>query len=161
MRLIPYILYLLLIALHQVILADVTSVYGATINLAAFLVLAVAVYKTEVAVAWFGFAAGIMLAAGLPLQMGWHALVLVVLGMAAFHVRERLNLDSLYAKLLLMFVGILLHNVLVILISQANGFLYLLWSSALPGAIYTSLVAMVYFAFKEGLITYQRLKTIF
>ena len=161
MRVIPYFLYLLLIALHQVILSDVTSVYGVTINLAAFLVLAVAVYKTEVAATWFGFAAGVTVAAGLPLQMGWHALVLVVLGMAAFHVRERLNLDSLYAKLLLMFGGILLHNVFVILINQADGFLFLLWSSALPGAAYTCLVALVYFAFKDGLITYQKLETIF
>jgi hypothetical protein len=46
-RLIPYLLYLLLVGLHQVILKDVTMIYNATINLPAFLVLAIAIYKSE------------------------------------------------------------------------------------------------------------------
>jgi hypothetical protein len=87
--------------------------------------------------------------------------VLAFVGLTAFHVRERLNLDSLLAKLLLMFGGIFFHNIAVLIIDQAGGFLYLLGANALPGAVYTSLLALLFFGFKEGLFTYQRLKAIF
>ncbi|HUV30997.1 MAG TPA: rod shape-determining protein MreD [Acidobacteriota bacterium] len=161
MRLIPYILYLFVLGMHEVIWRDVTSIFGVSINLAAFLVMAVTLYKSDVISVWFGFAAGLVLAAGLPQSFGWHALALALVAQVAYTVRARLNLDSLFAKLLLMFCGILLHNVLVLLIDQAGGFPYLLFANALTGAVYTSILAMLFFAFKEGLVTYQKLKAIF
>jgi len=161
MRLLPYILYLLLIAMHEVIWRDVTAVYGATINLPAFLVLAVALYKSELTTSWFGFIAGLMLAAGMPDRFGWHALVMAVVGLTVFHVRERVNVESLWTKCLLMFSGILLHNLLVILINQPGGFLHLLWYSALTGAVYTSVLAFMFFLVKDGQVTAEKIKSIF
>jgi len=161
MKAIPYVFYLALIAMHQVIWRDVTSIFGVTINLTAFLVIAVALYKTETIAAWFGFGAGLLLAAGRPDVIGWHALILAFLGLTAFHVRERLNLDSLYAKMLLVASGVLLHNILETLVDQTQGLLYLLWSSAIPGALYTCILALLFFSIKEGHITIQKLKAIF
>ena len=161
MRIIPFILYLFLIAMHEVISSDLTTVYTAVINLPALAVLLVATYKSEVVSIWFGFAAGVVIAAGMPDLMGWHALILSVLGLTAFHVRERLNLDSLYAKLLLILGGVLVHNVLVLIVTRSDEFLYLLWSRALVGGILTSLVAWFFFLIKEGHITYAKMKALF
>jgi len=94
-RIIAYILYLLLIGMHMVIWKDVTSIFDVVINLPACLVLLVALYKDEVPVTWFGFLAGLVAAAGMPMHIGWYALLMAALALAASFVKERLNLDSL------------------------------------------------------------------
>ena len=161
MRVIPYIIYLLIIGLNQVVLRDATSVYGASLNLAAFLVVAVALYKSEVSAAWFGFAAGIVASAGEPQLIGWYALIFALLGIIAHNVKERVNLESLYSKLLLIFGGVLIENVVALLIVGPNAFFYRLWSVALTGTVYTVVIALVFFLFKEGIVTAQRIRSIF
>jgi rod shape-determining protein MreD len=161
MKVIAYILYLFLIGLYQVIFRDITGIYGASINLAAFIVLAVAIYKSELAAAWFGFAAGVVLAAGNPPLMGWQALSLSLLGVLAYNVKERLNLESLYAKILLIFGGVFLHNVVTLIIDGGDAFLYRLVSESLTGAIYTSALAIVFFIFKEEVVTPAKVKSVF
>lgn len=160
-RVIPFILYLLLIALHGVMLRGITTVFTAEINLAALIALMVAVYKPELEATWFGLAAGLVLAAGMPDLIGWHALWLAGLGLLAYHARERLNLDSLYAKLLLILGGILLHNILVLITFGAEDFWFLLVTAALPGAVYTTLIGWLFFLVKEGRITWTRIKALF
>ena len=161
MRVIAYILYLLLIGMHVVIWRDVTSVWGVVINLPACLVLLVALYKEEVPVTWFGFLAGLVAAAGTPDRAGWYALLMAVLALAACFVRERLNLDSLKAKLLLVLGGVFVHNVAGLIISGTDGFFLLLATSALTGAVYTTLIAWLFFLFKEGKLTVEKVKSIF
>ena len=161
MRLIAYFLYLLLIGLHLVVIRDVTSILGVVINLPAALVLLFALYKDEVPVTWFGFAAGLVAAAGLPDLMGWYALIMAVLALAACFVRERLNLDSLKAKLLLVLGGVFVHNLVGLIISKTDGFLVLVATSALAGAVYTTLIAWLFFLFKEGKLTVAKIKAIF
>lgn len=160
-RVTPFILYLVLIAMHEVILREATAISTARIDLPGLLVLVVAMYKPELVSTWFGFAAGLVMAAGNPDLFGWHALTMAALGLAAFHVRERLNLESLYAKLVLIAGGILVHNTLSLLIIGGAGFLYLFRASALTGAVYTTVVAWVFFLFKEKKITYQKVRAIF
>jgi len=161
MRTIPYLLYLLLIAFYVVILRDLVSIWGVSINLPAFIAIAVALYKSELTALWFGFVAGVVLAAGTPTAMGWHALSLSIIAVMIYHARARLNLESLKAKFLLMFGGVLLHNILVVVIGQADGFGYLVWTAALPGAAYTAVAGGLFFAFKERRITYRKLRAIF
>jgi rod shape-determining protein MreD len=160
-RLIPYLLYLLLVGLYQVILKDVTQVYNAAINLPAVLVLAVAIYKSETSATWFGFLVGVVMAAGMQYRVGWHALILAALALAAFHFRQRLNLDSMYSRVLLITGGVLAHNVLSLAVDQPQAFIYQLWSNALLGAVYTALLVWVFFLFKDGKITFRKLKAIF
>ncbi len=160
-RVLPFILYLWLIALHQVIIRDGTAIFTAEINLPAFLVLAVAIYKSELVSAWFGFAAGLVTAAAEPSLLGWQALAMGIMGIAAFHFRERINVESLYAKLLLIVAGVFLHNLFSILVRGREGFFYLLLVSAFPGAVYTMIIAWVFFLFKEKKITFQKVRAIF
>ncbi len=160
-RLIPYLLYLWLIGMHEVFFADVSSIYGVSINLPALMVLMVAMYKSEITALWFAFVVGAVAYAGYPEMMGWHVLILVVLAMALFHLKERINLDSLTAKLLLVAGGIVLDNIAVLLLSRSDGFFMLLLTKGLPGVVYTALIAWVFFLFKEGRITLSKLKTIF
>lgn len=161
MRILPYLLYLLLIAMWVVVFQDITHIYRAGINLPMFIVLAVALYKEELQATWFGFAAGVVAFAARPELIGWHALIMAAIGLAAANVKVRLNLESLKAKLLLIVGGVLVHNVLVVLLNRAQEFLPMLWSSALPGALYTMVVAWVFFLFREGLITRERIKAMF
>lgn len=161
MRILPYLLYLLLISFWVVILRDGTALFGATINLPAFLVLAVALYKDDLAAVWFGFFVGVIGAAATPQLMGWLALVTAGLGLVASFVKVRLNLDSLKAKILLIAGGVLVHNILTLAIIQPENFWSLLVVSGLGGTVYTTVLAWLFFLVKEGLITYQKVKSIF
>jgi len=161
MRAVPYLLYLLLIAMHQVIWRDVTSIFGVEINLTAFMVVLVALYKTEMIAVWFGFLAGVVMASGNPAMIGWHAFALAVLGLIAYHVSERLNLESLYARLLLVSGIVFIHNFLKLLIDQTGDLFYLFGTSVITGALYTTILALLFFAIKERKITVQRLKAFF
>jgi len=160
-RIVPYILYLLLIALHVIILDDATRIYAAWINLPALIVLLVAVYKNDLTAAWFGFFAGLIWAGGLPSQIGWYALTMAAVALAACFVRERLNLDSMRAKYLLVLGGVLVHNMILLIISQSDAFLQLLWANVLLGALYTSVAGWLFFLIKEGRITVRRVKALF
>jgi cell shape-determining protein MreD len=160
-RLIPYLLYLWIVGMHQVFLSDVTSIYGVSINLPALMVLLVAIYKSEITALWFAFVVGAVAYAGLPQIMGWHVLILVILAMAVFHFRERINMESLKAKLLLVAGGIVLDNIAVLVLSRSDGFLMLLLTKGLPGVVYTALIAWLFFLFKEGRITLSKIKAIF
>lgn len=160
-RTLPFVLYLMLVGLHIVVIDNATAIYTARINLAAMIVLAVAIYKPELVATWFGFAVGLVLAANSPALIGWHALWLAGLGLVAYRAREKLNLDSLYAKLLLIVGGVLLHNILILFTTGAVDFWYQLAVVALPGAIYTALPAWLFFLFKEGRITLAKIKALF
>jgi len=160
-RVIPFILYLLLIAMHEVIVRDATTIYSAAIDLPGLLVLVVAIYKPEIVCTWFGFAAGLVLAAGRPDLFGWHALAMAALALATYHFRERLNLESFYSKLVLILGGVLLHGTLGLAINGGAGFLYLWLVSVLPSAVYTTAVGWVFFLFIEKKITFQKVKAVF
>ena len=160
-RALPFVLYLLLAGMHIVVIDNATVIYTARINLVAMMVLTVAIYKPELVAVWFGFVMGLVLAASSPDLIGWHVLWLAGLGFVGYHTREKLNLDSLYAKLLLIVAGVLLHNILILLTNGATDFWYQLAVGALPGAVYTALPAWLFFLFKEGRITLAKIKALF
>ncbi len=160
-RFVPYLLYLWLLAMHQVFLSDLTSVFGVTINLAAFLVIGAALYKSETEVCWFGFFVGLVAYIGLVDSIGWFTLFMAFLGVIAYNVRTKMNLESVYSRLLVVFVGVLVHNIFVLTLSKSDNFFILLWSQAFTGAVYTTVIAWIFFLFKEGKITFQKFKAIF
>ena len=161
MRLFPYLLYLILISLHVVILADLTSIVGVKIDLAAFIILAVAMYKGELASLWFGFLAGLTAGATLPNAIGWFGLFGATLGLTANRFKDRINVDSFAAKLLMTFTGVVLFNLAVAAVIQSEGLGALWWRDVLAGALYTTIVAALFFAIKHGYLTGQRFKSIF
>lgn len=161
-RIIPFLLYLWLVAFHQVILTDATSIYGVVnINLPALVVLLVGLYKSELDACWFGFMVGLVAYAGTTNMMGWHALVMTAIGYLTFHARAKINLESLYSKLLLVLGGVMVHNIAVLIMSQSDGVFYLLATRVITGAVYTSVIAWIFFLFKEGKVTFQKFKAIF
>jgi hypothetical protein len=67
----------------------------------------------------------------------------------------------LWSKLLLVFAGVAVHNIVVLAMSRGDAVLLLLATRALTGAIYTSIIAWIFFLFSEGKITFQKFKAIF
>ncbi len=161
MRIIPFVLYLLLVAFWAVIFRDLVAVYDASINIPALAVLMVALYKQSLTAAWFGFVVGLVASAVQPEVMGWHGLLMAALALLASFLKIRLNLDSLQAKLLLVGGGVFLHNLLSLVVNQHQNFFSLVLTAGVLGAVYSTLAAWVFFLFKENLITYQRVKSIF
>jgi len=161
-RVIPYLIYLVLIAFHVVILQSATSIYTASIDFPALVVLAVAIYKDDIPATWFGFVAGLVaFAGGPPSQLGWQGLIMAALALVACQIRDRMNLESLRAKLLLVLAGILVHNTAVLLVSQADGFLLNLVTYVLAGSVYTAVLAWLFFLLKERILTAEKIRAIF
>ena len=161
MRILPYLLYLMMVAMHEVIWREMTAFYFVALNLPAMIVVIVAIYKSETTAAWFGFSAGLVIAAARPETMGWQALLLAIIAFAVFHIREKLNLESVYSKLLLIVGAILVHNIASIIINGTDRFFYMIWMYCLPSTAYSTLVAWVFFLFKEHKITSEKLKSVF
>lgn len=160
-RVVAFTAYLLLLAAHIVITRDMTMIYGVTINLTALLVLLVALYEGEFVTLWFGFVCGVVGMAGSPGMVGWQSLILAGLGLAGYHFRQRMNLESLYSRLLLVTFGVLAHNIMLVLGGDISTWLYRTLTVALPGTIYTGIVAWLFFLFKEERITFEKVRSIF
>ncbi len=161
MRILPYIIYLLIIALFKVVLQDLTTIYGVSINITALLVMIVAIYKSEIMALWFGAAAGLILSAGTPHLFGAYFLTTAALGIGTYHIRERLNLESLYSRLLLIFIGVIPYSISILMINSIDGFGYLLITNVFPGALYTTIIGWIFFLIKEGRITFLKIKSLF
>ncbi len=160
-KFIPYFLYFWIIAMHQVFLADVTSIFGAKINLAVLIVLLVSMYKSEITSVWFGLCVGIIGYAGITELSPWHVLVMASIALAAFHIKEKMNLDSLLARVSFIFCGVLVHNIIVLVLEVNDGFLIYVVRYALPGAIYTTIIGTIFFLIKDGVFTFDKTKSIF
>ncbi len=161
MRSIPYLIYLLLAAMHIVIVKDATAIYGVTISLPSLMLLLVALYKEETTALWFGFAVGIVTAVPTPELIGWYALAMSTLSVAAFQVRQRLNLDSIWSRLLYLLGGLVTAKALILMIQGTDNVLSVVLTGLLPSALYTSAAAVLFFLFKDRLLTFEKLKSIF
>lgn len=164
MRFIPYILYLLLIAFYRTNLINLFSIGPAEIYCTALIVLLVALNKDYLTTIWFGFAAGLIYDAPDPSYLGVHMLILVIVGMAASHAKDRLNLESIKSRLLLVLSGLFVYCIPYTLIYATSGsgeFFRLFFQVAIPSVIYSTALAWLYFMVQTGRLTYARLKSIF
>jgi hypothetical protein len=157
----PYLIYLTIIAGHHTLTSDITSIFGASINLAGIMVILVAVFKTEMAAIWFGFAAGLVVGTGQVPDMGWHTMSLALLGMASYHVKESMNIESLYSRVAVLLCGLIAHNLFMALALNSGDFIHLTWSWAIPGAIYSSLVAWLILMIRDGSLSPRSFRSIF
>ncbi len=158
---IPFILYLYLIALHSELTDSLIMVYWAHLNLAALLVSLVALYKSEIRAMWFGFAVGLVLSAGEAQWMGWHALILSLTAFSICRIKFRLNLASIRARLLIVVGAVLVHEVLLAFRLGGDDFYWQFLTSSLPSTVYTGLWAWLFFKIKDGQITWTRIKELF
>ena len=164
MRFLPYILYLLLIAFYRTNLMPVFSIGAVQIYLTALIVLLIALNKDYLTTLWFGFAAGLVYDAPDPSHLGIHMLLLVFIGASASEAKERLNLESIKSRLLLVVSGLFLYSIPHTLIYATSGiseFFRLLIEVAIPSVIYTAFLGWLYFMLQTGRLSYARLKSIF
>jgi len=160
-RIVPYILYLWLIGLHSIITRDLTAINSAIINLPALIVLLVALYKSETTAAWFGFAAGLVMAAEDGSTFGWHALAMTGLAVAAYNVRQRLNVEAIHARLIVVVGGLFIHNAFLLAVKGGSSYLQLLLTEGLTGAVYSTVPAWIFFLIKDKKLTYRKLRALF
>lgn len=164
MRVVPYIFYLLLIACYRTLLAGLLSFGMAQIDLAALIVLLTALSKSEMEAVWFGVAAGLMYDAPDPSRLGVHALIFAVMAAATSQAKERLNLDSIQSRMILVLAGLVFYSIPYTLIYPTSGtseFFRLLWTAALPSIIYTAALAWIFFMVQSGRLSYARIRSIF
>jgi len=161
MKFIPYILYLYLLGLHYVILSDITSIYGATIDLAALIVSLVALYKSELTALMFGLAAAIVIGAMNLSIMPWEMFLLGSISLVVHQCSFRLNLESVTSRLLLLGVIIFIHKGVIALVLAPSDILYLLLRTILTGTVYTLILGWLFFAYKDGRISWGRIKELF
>jgi rod shape-determining protein MreD len=160
-RALPYILYLFVIGLFDIVVGDIISVFGVTVNAAALTLLLVTLYKPEAVALWYGLAAGIVIGAQTPSDLGWYALGLAAVGLAGFQVRQRLNLDSFYSRLLFVLGGSVIVDLVLLSIRGLDSLANQILTFVLPTAVYTTVAAWIFLLFKDGIITYKKLKSIF
>lgn len=159
MKIFKYLLLLLLVALNETILRDITDVMGVAVNIPAMMVVAVAMRESELEAIWWGLIVGVVMSALTPNIMGWHALALSGIALGAYHAKDRVNMDSPLARLSLIIAGVLLHNILTILISQPVDIVYQMWRYALTGTLYSAVIASMYFIVKRSVVTTKRIRT--
>ena len=157
----PYLIYLVVIAAHQTLTSEATSIFGASINMAGIMVIMVSIFRTEMAAIWFGFVAGMVIGAGQVADMGWYSMSLSLLGMAAYQVKESMNIESLYSRLTVLLCGLIAQNIFMSLAINPGEFFHMTWSWAIPGAIYSSLVAWLILLIRDGSLSPRSFRSIF
>ncbi len=164
MRVIPYVVYLLLISCYRTLLAGLLSIGQAQIDLAALIVLLVALNKEEMEAVWFGLAAGLVYDAPDPSRLGVHALIFAVMAVMTSQAKERLNLDSIQSRMILVLAGLVFYSIPYTLIYPTSGsseFFRSLWSAALPSVAYSAVLAWIFFMVRSGRLSYARIRSIF
>ncbi|MDD4051405.1 MAG: hypothetical protein PHR28_05850 [candidate division Zixibacteria bacterium] len=164
MRIIPYVLYLLLIAFDRTILTDLVAIGPAHIYTAALLLLLVAQHKSYTAALWFGIAAGVVFAAPDPSRMGIQMFVLGFLGAAMAQLKVRFNLDSLRSRFLLLVGGLVLYSIphtLFFTTAGSGSIVFAFIRVALPSIAYSAFVGWLFFMIQTGHLSFTRIKTLF
>jgi rod shape-determining protein MreD len=164
MRIIPYILYLLLISFYQTIGIGLISIGPAHIQLTALIVLLVALRKEYLASLWFAMAAGLIYDAQDPGRLGAQMMILTLICMATSLAKERLNLESIQSRILLVLVGLVLYTIPETLLYTTSGtteFPLVLARVGLPSIVYTAAVATAIFLFQSGLWSWRKFRALF
>ena len=161
MKIISYILYLYLLAFHQVILSGIIDIYGAAVDLAALMVVMIALYKSETTALWFAACAAIILGASQPELMPWEILILASGAVFTNQLSLRINLDSISSRIIILGSFVLLHNLIINFVIYSTDFVVLTFRIVLPSAIYTILVGWIIFLIIDGRLTWPKIRALF
>ena len=161
MKILPYILYIYLLGFHVTIFSDISSIYGITIDLTALLVCLVAIYKEESTALWFAIAAGFVAGAVNLSLMPWELFVLGGLALALSHLSRRINLDSIASRLMLLAGGLFVHAMVISLVFSSRDFITILFRYIFPSIIYTWLIGWMFFLYRDGRVTWKKIRDLF
>jgi len=160
-KILPYILYLFIIAFYRTLLIDPLSIFGAVIDLSAMMVALIGLYKNENVALWFAIGVSILIGSQQLHVMPWEMLVL---GGGALIVNQcgfRMNLESVMSRIMVLGAFIFVHQIAVSLLVSPDIILYALYKKILPSVIYTVIIGWVFFQIKDGKITFQKIKSLF
>lgn len=161
MRIIPYIIYLFILAFHYTILSELISIYGATIDLAVLLVTFVALYKNELTAFWFAIAVGIV-AGTLRLDlMPWEILFLTGFAVLISYFSTRINLSAITTRMIILILFLIIHKTLITLMISSESFLFIMYRYILPGAVYSLIPGWIFFLIKDDRLNWNEIKAQF
>lgn len=160
-RALPYLLYLILIALHQTLIGDLFSIWGADLAPGALAIMLVAIYKSQTVSVWFAASVAFLLATGDPPAAATSMVIAAALAVGAGYFKGRLNLESLAARLAVVFSGCLVLELVNAAFFSGAELLYVWGRFTLPSVIYTTLWGLLFFLFKDGFFSRERLGRLF
>ncbi len=161
MKIVPYILYLFLLALHMTLLSDFLSIQGFSINLAVLLVSLIAFYKEELVALWFGVFVGIVYGSVDPSIMPWQVLMLAVIALVVHQLSIGMNLDSITSRLIILVVAIFVHTIISSALISTDDFFYNIYRIILPSTLYTLVIGWLFFLIKDSHVTGKKIKSLF
>ncbi len=160
-RLIPYVLYLFLISMFQILLAEPLSIGTAHVSLAPLIIALVAIYKPQSIAIWFGASAAFVVNTGSPEGAAAGMIVAALIAIGANYFKSRLNLDSLPAKMAVVSGACLLFEVARVTFISTSEVFRIYAIESIPSTLYTAAVAYVFFLFKDRYISYDRIREVF
>lgn len=161
MKIIPYIIYLFLLAFHYTIFSELISIYGAVVDLTVLLVALIAIYRGKTTTLWFAFAAGIVAGTTRPDLMPYEILILCSGGLIINRLCLRINLESITSRLIIIGGLLVFHAVVINLILFAGELPYMLWRSVFPDTFYSLLIVWPILLSFDGRITWSKIKALF
>ncbi len=161
MKVIPYILYLSLLAFFYSILSGLTIICGASIDLAVILVMLIAIYKSELTALWFAVFAGIIAGTIRLDLMPWEILILAVAALVINQVSRRMNLESIISRMIILGGFALIHGVAINLIIYSDDIIFTFYRISLTSAVYTMVIGWLIIMCLDGRITLAKFKALF
>lgn len=143
-----YIIGLILIVFYQIIIAQRIALFGFHADLAIIFTVWIGLIHGPKPAAYFGFVAGILIGVINPLELGWAALFLIIVGYVNGTISNKLEIEPTPIKALILFISALFFNLLMFLFTQFElviiNPMYILVNTLVP-AIYSALLGMLIF----------------
>ena len=116
--LIKYIFGALFVVFYQMIVAPRTSILNAQADMALILTVWVALDVGPREGVIFGFVVGLLTGFLIPMELGWVALLLSVIGYLTGNVKNRIVIESLPIRIIILLVAVLAYNMMHIFFTR-------------------------------------------
>jgi len=161
MKIIPYIIYLYLIAFHYTILSEIVDIYQITFDLAAVIVGLIAMYRSESVALWFALAAAVVAGSRNPELIPWEILLLGGTAVVVNQVSLRVNLESIASRLFIIGGLVFVHVLAVDLLVSRADVLFSIYRHILPTVLYSLVVLWILFLIIDKKLTWPKIKSLF
>jgi rod shape-determining protein MreD len=116
--LIKYIFGMLFIVFYQIVVAPRASILGAHTDMALILTVWVALDFGPREGILFGFTAGLLTGLLIPMELGWAALLLSIIGYIIGNIKNKLVIEPMIIKMLILLFALLAYNILYIFFTR-------------------------------------------
>jgi rod shape-determining protein MreD len=146
---IKYILAAVFIVFYHSIIAPRLSIAGIQSEIAIVFTIWIGLNKGAKDGALFGFAAGLLIGFFTPVDLGWAALILALLGYGAGSLRNKLVIEPIYVQLIILTIATFIYNLLFIFTTKFG-----LFFANLPQVLFAVICMTFYSAAVGALIFY-------